>query len=232
MSGDKIAQAKEALEFILRNLNPDDRFAVVAFSDYPRAKTDSLLLDRLSQENHGTTVYVTPDDNLERAISSFYRKISSPVLTSPRVEIAGVKTYDAYPNPLPDVFRGSQLLYVGRYEEGGEGEITLSGAVGGKTVSFSAVHTLPETESVRVVGDRAFFLKDGIWIDSTYSDEETIKIKAYSSAYFDLLTLKPELAAYLALGDQLILKVGTVYVEIGPVGVETLTDEIREKING
>lgn len=62
---------------------------------------NTLLLDRLSQENHGTTVYVTPDDNLERAISSFYRKISSPVLTSPRVEIAGVKAYDAYPTPSP-----------------------------------------------------------------------------------------------------------------------------------
>ena len=33
MGGEKIEQAKEALQFILRNLNPEDRFAVLAFSD-------------------------------------------------------------------------------------------------------------------------------------------------------------------------------------------------------
>ena len=424
MSGDKLVQAKSALEFIIHNLNPNDRFAVVAFSDSPRAQSDALLavtpktvtaatewvmklqadggtnidaalttalglfqrdkrphylvfltdgeptvgntepieiltdarkanvvgariftfgvgydvntllLDRLSQEGHGTTVYVTPDDNLERAVSSFYRKISSPVLTSPTIEINGVKIYDAYPAPLPDIFRGSQLLYVGRYEKGGRAEITLSGKVGDKTVSFSAVRSFPDTglsadflprlwagrkiaylldqirlygekkelidtvielskrygiitpytsflveeeplsadqmaqklgqtaaaapasgkqavvgassirtlaeeepappegESVRTIEDRTFFLKDGVWTESTYNGEDTIKIKAYSRAYFDLVTLKPELTAFLSLGDQLILKVGRVYIEIGPLGADTLTDELRDKIEG
>jgi len=422
MFGEKLEQAKEALRFILENLNADDQFGVVAFSDYPRSQRDelipvspeaiaaaigwvgklqadggtnidealttalslfdaddrphylifltdgeptvgttepvdiiadaetanatgarifsfgvgynvnTLLLDRLSQENHGTTVYVTPDDNLERAISSFYRKIASPVLASPRIAIDGVKVYDTYPNPLSDIFRGSQLLFVGRYSGGGEATITLNGDVHGKTVSFSAVRTFPavaltadflpriwagrkiaylldqirlygekkelvdtvialskrygiitpytsflvegkplsaeqmaqklgqatavpcgkkavagaasirtlaeaeaafpEQETVRSIDGRTFFLRDGIWTESTYEDEETVKIKVYSSAYFDLLTLKPELAPFFSLGEHLILKVGAIYIEIGPSGAENLTDEIRGKITG
>jgi len=42
MSGDKIEQAKEALLFILDNLNPSDRFALVSFSDDARTLTDGL----------------------------------------------------------------------------------------------------------------------------------------------------------------------------------------------
>ena len=42
MSGEKITQAKEALRFILENLNADDRFAVVSFSDYVEAYQTSL----------------------------------------------------------------------------------------------------------------------------------------------------------------------------------------------
>jgi Ca-activated chloride channel family protein len=292
---------------------------------------NTLLLDRLSQENHGTTVYVTPDENLERAISSFYRKIASPVLTSPRITIDGVETYDAYPNPLPDIFRGSQLLLAGRYRGDGEATITMNGDVGGETASFIATRAFsalaldedflprvwagrkiaylldqlrlygeseelvdevialskrygiitpytsflveeeplsadqmaqrmtqaaaapasgkqavagatsirslaedeappPEAETVRTVDDRTFFLKDGVWTESTYVDEETVKIVAFSAAYFDILSLEPELAPFFALGDRVILEVGAVYIEIGPEGAEALTSEIKDQI--
>lgn len=422
MSGEKIVQAKAALNFVLQNLNPEDRFAVVAFSDYPRAQSDkllpvndkthqqasdwvtklyadggtnidealvtalslfeandhphyvifltdgkptvgktdplsiitdasdantvdarifsfgvgydvnTLLLDRLSLENHGTTVYVTTKESLEGSISAFYRKIASPVLISPRITIDGIEMYDTYPNLLPDIFRGSQLLLAGRYQVGGEATITMNGDVGGETVSFiatrafpdlalnadflprvwagrkiaylldqirlygeneelvdevialskrygiitpytsflveeeplsadqmaqrmsqaaaapasgkqavvgaSAVRNLaedeaapPEAETVRTVDDRTFFLRDGIWIESTYTDEETLKIVAFSSAYFDILTLKPNLAPFFALGDQVILKVGSIYLEIGPEGEETLTSDIKDQIS-
>jgi Ca-activated chloride channel family protein len=88
----------------------------------------------------------------------------------------------------------------------------------------------PEAETVRIVDDRTFFLKDGVWIESTYVDEDTVKIMAFSSAYFDILTLKPELAPLFALGNRLILRVGAVYLEITPEGAEILTTEIRDQI--
>jgi len=88
----------------------------------------------------------------------------------------------------------------------------------------------PEEETVRTIDDRTFFLKDGVWVESTYADEETVKIVAFSPAYFDLLAMKPELAPFFALGDRLILKVGAVYIEIGPEGAKVLTSEIKEQL--
>ncbi len=87
-----------------------------------------------------------------------------------------------------------------------------------------------ENEAVRIIDNRTFFLKDGIWTESTYVNEETIKIVTFGSAYFDIVALRPELAPFFALGDRAIVKVGDIYLEIGPEGADTLTSEIKDQI--
>jgi len=417
MFGEKIAQAKEALTFVLRHLNPEDRFAVVAFSDLPTAQstrlqpvsssavsdaiawvnrleadggtnidgalstalalfderarprflvfltdgeatvgeTDPLtitqdtatanaagarifcfgvgygvntfLLDRIAAENHGTSVYVEPGENLERALSGFYQKIASPVLTSPSLAISGVDIDDLYPRTLPDLFRGSQLLVLGRFREAGEARITLSGTVEDRVVSMDYVRTFPrlalsdeflprvwagrkiaalldqirlygeseelvdavirlstrygiitpytsflveeeglspremadalsqaaaapasgqkavagatsvrtlaeeeaippEEEAVRIVGERTFFLKDGVWTESSYDGEETIDVAAFGPGYFELLSRFPEVAPILALGEDVLFALDSLYVHVGAQGAETLPEEI------
>ena len=220
MRGEKLAQAKAAAEYVLDNLNPDDRFNVISFSsstqlyarslrpasEAAKAKrwlddltalggtnilraleetldqagsgrpqvvlflTDGLategdvetvsildqvreranqdtrifsfgvgyevntaLLDSLGQEHHGTSSYVSPDEDIELAVSSLYDKISNPVLTDLALDFGDVLVEDTYPYPLPDVFAGGQLVLVGRYREGGNTTITLEGTVNGET---------------------------------------------------------------------------------------------------
>ena len=91
---------------------------------------DTLLLDSLSQQHHGASTYIKPDEDLDRVLSDFYERISTPVLTDLRLEIAGISTYDVYPQPLPDLFEGSQLVVTGRYRNGGKAEIRLTGKAG------------------------------------------------------------------------------------------------------
>jgi len=50
MRGEKISQAKEALEFILDNLNPEDRFNIVVFSTGVHAYADQLVPASESRE--------------------------------------------------------------------------------------------------------------------------------------------------------------------------------------
>ena len=88
------------------------------------------LLDRITLESRGTSVYVAPDEDLELALSSFYDKISSPLLADLKLEIRGIETRDVYPRTLPDLFRGSQLILVGKYRGGGPVTLTLTGTVG------------------------------------------------------------------------------------------------------
>jgi Ca-activated chloride channel homolog len=97
---------------------------------------DTTLLDTLAGQNHGATTYVQPNEALDEALSSFYARISTPVLTDLKLMINGVSTYDLYPSPLPDLFLGSQIVLVGRYKDGGSASATLTGSVRGQTQTF------------------------------------------------------------------------------------------------
>ncbi len=223
MKGEKIAQAKDALEFILNNLHEDDRFNIVTFStgvhsyarglrpaderrralDFVReinarggtninralltaldmtatgrpqliifltdglategevetdniianvakaAPTDvrlftfgvgydvnTILLDTLAEQHRGASSYVEPGENIEDEVSSFYAKISTPLLSNISLDFGEIEVEDTYPYPLPDLFVGSQLVLVGRYRAGGATTITLRGEVNDRESAF------------------------------------------------------------------------------------------------
>lgn len=226
MSGEKIIQAKSAARFIIRHLNPEDRFSLIDFDDgvslfsselVPAAEesveaalrfvddvedsggtnidealrkavdltgegdrpqyilflTDGLptvgvtdtaeilknirglnrsgarifvfgvgydvnteLLDRMSSENRGTSLYVKPGENLEVTVSRYYEKISSPLLSELNADFQGIEVKQSYPRVLPDLFKGSQLVIIGKYEGSGPVSVTLSGMVGKEKRSF------------------------------------------------------------------------------------------------
>lgn len=97
---------------------------------------DTFLLDSLAQEHHGLTTYVLPEQRLDETISAFYEKISTPVLTDLQIDFGGLDVFDLYPEPLPDLFRGAQIIAAGRYREGGVFDVTLTGEVNGKEQTF------------------------------------------------------------------------------------------------
>jgi Ca-activated chloride channel family protein len=224
MEGEKIEQAKIALDYVLEHLNPDDRFNIVEFStgvrlyddgllpaseaddardwvsrlqatggtDINRAlleamalvqperptyvlfltdglptegeveiqqilsnvdsatpenvrlfsfgvgyDVDTVLLDSLSQEHHGRGTYVTPGQPLDEVVSGFYNNVSTPVLTDVDLDFGDVQVDDIYPQPLPDIFAGTQLVVAGKYRDGAPATITLSGMVNGQKQTFT-----------------------------------------------------------------------------------------------
>lgn len=97
---------------------------------------DTFLLDTIARDHHGTTTYVTPEEAIDAAVEALYAKVASPVLTGVTLDVDGVTVSDLHPNPLPDVFRGGQLVLAGRYDGSGTATITLSGQVRGEPVDL------------------------------------------------------------------------------------------------
>jgi Ca-activated chloride channel family protein len=89
---------------------------------------NTRLLDRLAQDNHATSDYVRPSEDIEVKVSAFYKKVSHPILTDVRLSFGDVEVYDLYPKELPDIFKGSQLVVLGKYRNGGQTLVTLSGS--------------------------------------------------------------------------------------------------------
>jgi Ca-activated chloride channel family protein len=73
-------------------------------------------------------------------VSSFFSKVSHPVLTDLRLEMGGVETDLVYPRELPDIFRGSQVTIIGRYRNGYDARnvtLRLTGRTGQRERTFS-----------------------------------------------------------------------------------------------
>jgi Ca-activated chloride channel family protein len=92
---------------------------------------NTRLLDRLAQDNHATSDYVRPVEDIEVKVSGFFKKVSHPILTDLKLSFPGVEVYDLYPKELPDIFKGSQLLVLGKYKGEGSSKGTLSGSAQG-----------------------------------------------------------------------------------------------------
>ncbi len=320
---------------------------------------NTQLLDKISLENNGVPDYVEPDENIEVKISNFYAKVANPILTDLKLIFSGVKEKEIYPSKLPDLFKGSQLIVVGRYQGNGQTTIKLngkqdaknktyqfitdfvrqgtendylpriwasrkiaylvdeivlngeseelvdeivrlskkygiiteytsflvdldspefseaeddgfemmrdrayqsldlakeeqsgSGAVGrakaqqsmrGKMSAAAPSYELKKQigeekaeraqQVIRKVRARTFYQQNNIWVDADHnSSTEVIQIKPFSQAYFELIDKLPDLNPYLAVGEQVIVNVGTYSVQIDEEGDEELSADVWKKL--
>ncbi len=77
------------------------------------------------------------------------------------------------------------------------------------------VVTEPEIESIKRIGTKVFYLKDGFYVDSEYREGmKLIEIKFGSDEYFDLIRKYPEYAKYLSVGENLIVVIENIAYRI------------------
>lgn len=98
---------------------------------------DTTLLDTLAADQRGATTYVRPGQSVDEAVSAFYAKVGSPVLTDIMLDTGGIRTDQVYPGDLPDLFAGTQLVVSGRYRDGGPVTLTLTGNANGRSQTFT-----------------------------------------------------------------------------------------------
>src|SRR5204862_7583763 len=125
----------------VRRVNGGSQIAATQFSDqYHAAGVHARLfcfgvgydvnvpfLDRLAEENRADADYVRPQESIESIVSSFYSKVSSPILSNLHLAFEGAEIYDVYPKTLPDLFKGGQVVVTGRYRGSPHGSVKLSG---------------------------------------------------------------------------------------------------------
>jgi len=100
---------------------------------------NTYLLDRLTERARGTTEYIRPGENIERAVGTLAAKVASPVLTDVTITAgSGIELYDLQPGSLPDLFAGDEMVVLGRYRGVGSGEwsVTVQGRRNGRQEEF------------------------------------------------------------------------------------------------
>ncbi len=182
---------------ILETVKESARSGMKLFTFGVGYDVDTVLLDQLAQDQHGSSTYVQPGEDAETAISSFYQKISAPSLTDLAIRVDGISAYDLHPNPLPDLFFGSQIIVTGRYRDSGTADITLTGRNG--IAAYSKTFTGLEFSSGedRSPGNNSYIAR--LWANRkigallnqarlTGADQETIQQIVALSIRFGIVT--------------------------------------------
>src|SRR2546427_5579725 len=128
------------------------RFRVFSFGIGDDVNT--YLLDRLTERARGTTEYIRPGENIERAVGSLAAKIASPVLTDVAISAtSGVELYEVQPGSLPDLFAGDEMVVLGRYRGLGtrEWSVAVHGKRNGRQEEFTTTVGDRENDDARYV---------------------------------------------------------------------------------
>jgi Ca-activated chloride channel family protein len=123
---------------IVANATKQNQVRARVFSFGVGFDVNSRLLEKLSRACFGQSVFVRPNEDIEEHVSRLYNRIGAPVMTNVDIRVdmegfggeRGPVTNRLYAHDQYDLFAGDQLVFVGRYRDGGAARIRLTGAVG------------------------------------------------------------------------------------------------------
>jgi Ca-activated chloride channel family protein len=122
---------------IVKNVGAKNSANTRIFSFGVGDDVNAAMLDQLAEATRGVSSYVRPAEDIGEKAAGLYAKISHPVMTDVRLTTGdNVRLHEVYPQRLPDLFFGSQLVVIGRYGGGGHAAVKLSGLVGGERKEF------------------------------------------------------------------------------------------------
>ncbi len=168
------------------------------------ADVNTHLLDRITEETRAFSQYVLPDEDIEVKVSSFFSKIKDPVLANPSLEFTGnVRRSGLYPSPLPDLFRGDQLVLVGRYHGHGSSAVILEGTVEGATRRFTYEVTFPKAAEAHEFIPRLWATRRvGYLLDQIRLNGESAELRDEVTELARRYSIVTPYTAYLILEDE------------------------------
>ncbi len=108
------------------------------------------LLDRIADHTRAASDYVLPTEDIEVKVSNFFAKIREPVLANVKLTFPdGIHITKMYPQAMPDLFKGDQLVLTGRYSGTGSGDCVLDGDADGTPQKFTAPVTFPKDSTAQ-----------------------------------------------------------------------------------
>jgi Ca-activated chloride channel family protein len=131
-------------ENILKNVAAKNSTNTRIFTFGVGDDVNTAFLDQLADHTRAVSTYVRPAEDIQAKVTSLYGKISHPVLANVKLTASdNIRLYESYPQQLPDLFFGSQIVLLGKYSSSGPGAVRITGQVGKETREFAYDVTFP-----------------------------------------------------------------------------------------
>ncbi|HXX65215.1 MAG TPA: FlgD immunoglobulin-like domain containing protein, partial [Bacteroidota bacterium] len=105
---------------------------------------DKQLLTLLASA-HGGFADFLGDGEVQTSIIDFYNTVRNPLMIAPTVQFAPDSVQELYPDPLPNLFKGQQILITGRYSTTTPVTVTFTGTAFGQPVSYQYLMPLADS---------------------------------------------------------------------------------------
>jgi len=103
------------------------------------------LLTPMAAQNNGLSEFLGNDELFSR-ITDFYLRIRNPVLLETQISFNPPVISEVYPDPLPNLYKGQQMIVSGRYQSAQPVTVSLSGTAFGQPVLYEYNLNLAEAE--------------------------------------------------------------------------------------
>ncbi len=204
---------------ILANVRGDRNANTRVFCFGVGTDVNAHLLDKIAEETRAISQYVLPEEDLELKLSSFFSKIKEPVLAAPKLHFPqGVRASKFHPSPLPDLFKGEQLLVAGRYTGKGDGKLVLEGAINGRSKTFSFDANFPNADAQNDFIPRLWATRRvGFLLDEMRLHGESAELRDEVTELARKYGIVTPYTAYLILEDEQRRNLPTAYRTLQPI---------------
>jgi Ca-activated chloride channel family protein len=163
------------------------------------------LLDRLARATNADAQFALPSEDIEHKISQFYSKFAEPVYSDLSIDIAGVDWIRSQtPKVLPDLFRGDQLVILGRFKRADDkGKLLLKGTFRGEEESFTFPLSLTRTGKQNRFIPRLWAVRRVGWLlEQIRLNGESDELKAEVTALAREYAIVTPYTSWLILEDE------------------------------
>jgi Ca-activated chloride channel family protein len=130
-----ITDITQLVQFIDNLITSSER-KISVFSFGIGSDANQQLLILISMHNKGLAEFLENDELYSR-ITSFYLTIRNPVLLDSHISFTPPIVTQVFPDSLPNLYKGKQMIVTGRYGQAQTVQITLTGTAFGKSVSYN-----------------------------------------------------------------------------------------------
>lgn len=110
------------------------------------SSVNEQLLTLIASSNNGLAEFLKNDELYSR-LTKFYLKIRNPVLLNTSISFTPPIVHEIFPSPLPNLYKGQQMLVTGRYQNAQTVTINLDGTAFSQPVNYQFNFSLADSNA-------------------------------------------------------------------------------------
>ncbi len=137
-----IGNEAEIIEEVGKRAGDQIRFWAIGIGSSP----NRFLTDGVAKQSGGMSGVLELDTDPKELVTQIVKRIHRAQLAKIQIDWNELPVYEIFPRRIPELWAGRPVILFGRYADGGQTQIKLSGVAEGKPLSYALDVALPRAQ--------------------------------------------------------------------------------------